>query len=736
MDKWGKIKYKLFKTIGLLLLILTVLSCKTDQDKNRPEGLMIEFIREPGYVPIMDLKPEFSWIVPQSANVQSAYQILVASSVEKLEKNIPDIWDSKKICSNKSVEIEFGAPDLINNSALCWKVRIWDENDKPSEYSAIQSFTTGIPKKYTTTANKFQSQLIEPSKFLRISDDHYFVDFGKDAFATLILEFTPEKIDTITVHLGEKTIGSNKIDPSPGGSIRYQKILLPVNPGTTKYILNLPKNARNTGPAAIHLPDSFGVITPFRYCELENCSFNLKSDNIRQKVFWHFFDDNLSSFICNDTILNSIWNICKYSMKATSFAGIYVDGDRERIPYEADAYINQLGHYYTDREYSLARLTNEYFIKHPTWPTEWILHTVPMFYYDYMYTGNIESVSHYYEELKHKTLISLSREDGLISSKNCTAEIMKNLGFSDANKRLEDIVDWPPSQKDTSWKLTTVEGERDGYEMVEINTVVNAFHYNGLKYMSYLAGQLGMKGDSVFYQHQAMKVKGSINEKLLSKTTGIYLDGESSQHSSLHANMMALAFNLVPEENMKPVINFIKSRGMACSVYGAQYLLEGLYEAGESDYAFDLITATHDRSWWNMIKSGTTISMEAWDIKYKPNSDWNHAWGAAPANIIPRYMWGIRPIEPGWAKAIIKPQLSILKQSKVSVPTIRGNIHAEFIDDGQSKEYTINIPGNMECDFVLSDVRDFAMYLNNQKIDADMEKLQLEPGLNIIKIKK
>jgi len=723
----------ILKTIGLLLLILSVLSCKTIQNKNSPEGLMIEFIREPDYVPIMDLKPEFSWIVPQSANVQSAYQILVASSVEKLEKNTADIWDSQKIISNKSIEIEYGAPDLTDNSDFCWKVRVWNEDDVPSEYSCIQSFTTGVPKEYTTTTNKFQTLLIEPARFIRISDDHYFVDFGKDAFGTLVLEFAPVSVDTIIVRLGEKTSGLNKIDPNPGGSLRYHKILLPVNPETTKYILNLPKDARNTGPAAIQLPDSFGVITPFRYCELENCRFKLKHENIHQKAFWYFFDDELSSFTSNDTILNSIWDICKYSMKATSFTGIYIDGDRERIPYEADAYINQLGHYYTDREYSMARRTNEYFIKHPTWPTEWILHTVPMFYYDYLYTGNIESVKEYYEELQHKLLIPLSRKDGLISSKKCTDEIMTNLGFSGANKRLEDIVDWPPSQKDTSWKLTTVEGERDGYEMVEINTVVNAFYYNGLKYMSYLAGQLGKKCDSVFYHNLALKVKGTINDKLLSKTTGIYLDGESSQHSSLHANMMALAFNLVPEVNKKRVIDFIKSRGMACSVYGAQYLLEGLYEAGESDYAFQLLTATHDRSWWNMIKSGTTISMEAWDMKYKPNSDWNHAWGAAPANIIPRYMWGIRPTEPGWAKAIIKPQLSILKKSKISVPIIRGNIIAEFIDNGQSKEYTITIPANMECDFVLPDKN--GVFLNSVKTDSDSGILKLKPGLNKILIK-
>ena len=32
------------------------------------------------------------------------------------------------------------------------------------------------------------------------------------------------------------------------------------------------------------------------------------------------------------------------------------------------------------------------------------------------------------------------------------------------------------------------------------------------------------------------------------------------------------------------------------------------------------------------------MTLEAWDLKYKPNADWNHARGTAPANIIARYM--------------------------------------------------------------------------------------------------
>lgn len=44
--------------------------------------------------------------------------------------------------------------------------------------------------------------------------------------------------------------------------------------------------------------------------------------------------------------LDELYDFCTYSIRATSFAGVYVDGDRERIPYEGDIYINMLGQLY------------------------------------------------------------------------------------------------------------------------------------------------------------------------------------------------------------------------------------------------------------------------------------------------------------------------------------------------------------------------------------------------------
>ncbi len=251
---------------------------------------------------------------------------------------------------------------------------------------------------------------------------------------------------------------------------------------------------------------------------------------------------------------------------------------------------------------------NSPFMEHPTWPTEWQQHVALMFHADYMYTGNTELIEKYYEGLKHKTLTELSREDGLISSTNVTPEFMIKLGFKDDKEKLRDITDWPPAGWGGDPNVT---GERDGFVFMPYNTVINSFYYKNMMIMAEFASILGKTDEVLDFEMLALKAKKSINEKLLDKNKGYYIDGEGTDHSSIHANMMPLAFGIVPKEYVSSVVEFIKSRGMACSVYGAQYLMDALYHAEEEDYALELLTDQSDRSWYNMIRIGSTITLEA-----------------------------------------------------------------------------------------------------------------------------
>ena len=77
-------------------------------------------------------QPRLSWqLISKEQNVsQTAYQILVASSEEKLKKNKGDIWNSGKVVSNKNLQITYSGTLLKNESKYFWKVKVWNSNCK------------------------------------------------------------------------------------------------------------------------------------------------------------------------------------------------------------------------------------------------------------------------------------------------------------------------------------------------------------------------------------------------------------------------------------------------------------------------------------------------------------------------------------------------------------------------------------------------------------------------------
>lgn len=700
-----------------------------------PTGLTVENIRDPRFTKIIDSKPEFNWIVPNEAVLQTGYQVLLASSKNNIDNNIGNVWNSGNVQSSQSSDVELLGEPLKPNTSYFWKVRIFDKDKRISEYSKMQQFTTGEFGAKLSTSNSFQIEKIKPIDFKKNADGSYFVDFGKDAFGTLNINYSAKSTQTLRIRLGEKLL-NGKIDQKPGGTIRYQEVSLEVSPHKTEYQIELALDKRNTKSMAIAMPDSFPVIFPYRYVEIEGAE-NLHANDLTQVAYFSYFNDEASSFTSDNAILNQVWELCKYSQKATSFAGYYVDGDRERIPYEADAYLNQLSHYSVDNEYSMARKTIEYFMDFPTWPTEWQLHVALLFYQDYMYTGNTELIQKYYEPLKYKTLMELVDESGFISthSAKLTGAFMAKLGFADTTKRVRDIVDWPAAQKDTGWKLPKdwPQGERDGFVFKPVNTVINSFYYQNMVIMAQFAKLLNKPNEALDFEWRAAQVKKAINEQLFNKEGGYYTDGVGTDHGAIHSNMLPLAFNIVPEMYKKSVADYIKTRGVGCSVYGAQFLMEALYNAGADNYALQLMSATNDRSWYNMIKVGATITMEAWDMKYKPNSDWNHAWGAAPANIIPRNLWGIQPKTPGFGVVSIKPQMGSLKNSSIKVPTIKGEIKAEYKKhNNRYSSFSIELPANMVGEFSLNLKSEDVVILNGETVNLSFGTIRLQPGVSKI----
>ena len=208
--------------------------------------------------------------------------------------------------------------------------------------------------------------------------------------------------------------------------------------------------------------------------------------------------------------------------------------------------------------------------------------------------------------------------------------------------------------------------------------------------------------------------------------------------------MFPLAFGLVPDERKESIVNFIKSKWMACGVYGARYLMQALYNAEQGLYAMELMTNNSDRGWLNMIRVGATMTTEAWDQKYMPDYySWNHAWSASPAYLIPHYLMGIQPAEPGFGKIIIKPQPGNLKWAKLKLPTIRGDIFTEITQEpGSFFNLEISIPANTVAKVYLPKMADKQIVRKDgNRIEKFTEEaswivFDCNSGTHIFKVKK
>jgi len=729
------------KLLILFLLLLPALS----NDKNRnipaPEGLTVCLLRAPNQAVVTNPNPSFGWIFPREGTVQRAYQILVASSPDLLSTGKADLWNSGKINTSQSINIKYKGKNLNPDSAFWWRVKVWSKDNRESDFSKPQKFITGNfnksghswpgqsnwieaePGKWVAEDRQMASfSRNEPVLMKKTGAGSWFADFGKAAFATLELSVTtPDTDDSLTVFPGERKNEDYSVHKNPGRSnIGFYKHSLPLQKGTHTYLIEIPfHDARY--PHSQKLAPFYPEVLPFRYVETTG-SDDISINSITRLSLFYYFDDEASGFSCSDENLNKVWDLCKYTLKATPFLGVYCDGNRERMPYEADAYIQQLGHYSVDREYSAARYTTAFLLSHASWPTEWQMHTVMMAREHYMYTGDTSFLAMVYDDLKKKTLIGLAHENGLISTRTgkVTPEFLESIHL---NRDMTDIVDWPAGtpagQKQAGSAGPLPEGERDGYVFTDFNTVVNSFHFHSLRCMSEIAEALGKEEDQKFFNERAEKVRKAIMENMFDETRGIFTDGIGTGHGSLHANMFPLAFNLVPQKNIQSVTEYIKTRGMACSVYGAQYLLEALYNTGEARYALDLMTAETKRSWMNMLNVGSTMTTEAWDEYYKPNLTWNHAWGAAPANIIARRMMGIQPLEPGFGSFVINPQPGYLNRAEIKMPVIRGTILCNLTNNEGEWEMEVSVPGNCRATVL------FPANLNNIKVNGKKVKTKI-----------
>lgn len=461
----------------------------------------------------------------------------------------------------------------------------------------------------------------------------------------------------------------------------------------------------------------------FRYIEIYVDNVVINSKTIKAVAIRQPFEESESEFASSSELLNKLYDLTKYTIKATN-QNLYVDSQsRERGAYEGDTWINMVASETFSDAYSLARVTNEYLYENRTWPAEYPMYGVMCAWRDYMYTGNVDSLRESYSLLKkNMEVFPVDKKVGLV--KNDYGED----GFN------RPLVDWP-------------ETERDGYEydIAIYNTVVNAIAYVAYKDMERIAAELGEKEDSVNYHNIERTIRDSMVKKLYNSDLGKFSDGLKDdgsriEHYSQHATAYALYANIGEGEEIKQkMVEALKSDNrIKTSVFSAYFLLQGLYNNDAGDYATELLLSDNDEdthTWKCMLeKNHATITTEAWDTTTKDNMTFSHPWGASPAAFISNGIFGIVPTELGFEKFQIKIQPENVKNAKIKIPTIKGAICVSYMmKNGLFQQIKIVVPSNTNAELYIQVDKSEKKYAIE---DNGYFKIKLSAGKHVLNLSK
>jgi alpha-L-rhamnosidase len=507
---------------------------------------------------------------------------------------------------------------------------------------------------------KVREQLKLPVQIVQTGANNYFIDFGRTWVGGVEYQINNGTMgETVELRFGEVTSAAN--------TVRYQ-----LNTGNTyQDVYTL------TGGSQVFRTWGMRV---FRYVEILGAKEPITTSNLKALALVYPFDASSSTFDASDESLKQVWQLSKNTIEAAN-VNFYTDSwTRERADYEADAYLQQRSNLYLSDDPTLGRYSIDYFETNRTWPTEWPLYVILAVHDAWQKTGDTQQIVDRYATLVNKLPTTWFE--------TATNLIRKTTGSNGCSSTTDcDIVDWPTSQ-------------RDGFVFQEYNTVLNALSYRAYRDMSEMAAAIGRTADANTYASRAASLRVAINARLYSSVNGRYDDGMGSTgtltgHYSLHASAFALAFGVPETAEVSRVAAYVASKGMACSVYGAAFLTDALFDSQSANAALALLTSTGTSSWLNMIQDGAGATAEAWDVSQKSNLTYSHPWAASPAFLIPSGLFGIRPLEPGYARFRVEPRPGTLEYATVTIPTVRGKIGAAFNNSSTDVfQLAVQIPGN------------------------------------------
>ncbi len=487
---------------------------------------------------------------------------------------------------------------------------------------------------------------IKPAKVECLAEGHYLIDFGQEITGQFKMQACGEPGQTIEVLCGEELEEND---------CRHVRFKLRCN-CTYQELWTL-----SGGEDVLEYYD----YKAFRYAEVTGPADSFDPAGFSAIVRHYPFAEERCIFHSSSSMLNAVWKICKNGVKYGA-QEVFVDcPSREKGQYLGDATVTTHAHLYLSGDLRLFKKTLQNFAASSficpglmavapgsfmqeiaDFSLQWPLQLLNYYYQsgDIAFLEEMYPIA--YEILQY--FRKFERTDGLLENV----------------KEKWNLVDWPQNLRDGyDFELSEVVGEG-------CHNVINAFYIGVVKTVNEIKRILG---DSNYYDLQSLEK--AYQKAFYREDIKLFADSTVSDHASLHSNMLALFFELAPEDAKNNIVELIKDKKLNCGVYNTYFLLKGLANAGEYELVYELITSEDIHSWGNMLKEGATACFEAWGKDQKWNTSLCHPWASSPVPVIIEDIIGLKPLRPGWEKISFTPHIPAgIEHISLEIETVKGRI--------------------------------------------------------------
>ncbi len=128
----------------LTLFFSFLLYARAEAQKIRVSDLKCQY--QEASLGVDDTAPCLSWQLQSSLRnvMQSAYRIIVSDDLSLLQQNKGNLWDSKKIISDHSIQVQYLGKKLQSGKTYYWKVMVWDNYNNTSGWSLPATWQMGL----------------------------------------------------------------------------------------------------------------------------------------------------------------------------------------------------------------------------------------------------------------------------------------------------------------------------------------------------------------------------------------------------------------------------------------------------------------------------------------------------------------------------------------------------------------------------------------------------------------